>query len=85
MIPPVNSALDLYFNPKILPILTPITDNVKVIIPINETAGNTSIFKNAKETPTAKASMLVAIAKTDIVRKFSDVSAFSHASWAVVT
>ncbi len=83
MIPPVNSALDLYLNPKILPIITPITDNVKVMIPINKTAGNTSIFKNAKETPTANASMLVAIAKTDIVRKFSESSTFSHDSFEV--
>jgi len=38
MSPPANSALDLYTAPNTFPIFTPIIDNVKVTIPIKETA-----------------------------------------------
>ena len=38
IIPPTNSALDLYFIPNTLPILTPIIDKTNVIIPIKDTA-----------------------------------------------
>lgn len=51
IIPPANSALDLYFAPKMLPIFTPTIDKTKVIIPIKETAGTISTFKKAKVTP----------------------------------
>ena len=67
--PPVNSAFDLYRLPKTLPILIPSADRIKVVMPITATDIHRSTCKNAKDTPTAKASMLVAIASISITLK----------------
>ena len=61
--PPANSAFDLYFVPNTFPILTPMADKINVTIAINDTAGIISTCKNANVTPTARASILVAIAR----------------------
>ena len=39
MIPPTNSAFDLYLQPTVLPTFTPIADNMNVITPMKQTAG----------------------------------------------
>ena len=69
MTPPVISAALLYREPNIFPILTPAKENKKVVIPMTVTDFHKSTDKKAKETPTAKASMLVAIAIISIVLK----------------
>lgn len=69
MIPPVSSAFDLYFAPNTFPTLTPAMDKQKVVMPIMEAAMVIFTFRNAKVIPTARASMLVATAKSSIVRK----------------
>ena len=45
--PPANSAFFSYLHPNTFPILTPITDIIKVIIPIKLIAKPTLTFKNA--------------------------------------
>ena len=65
--PPASSALDLYRAPKTLPSLTPSADRAKVMVPMKTTAGTMSTFRKAKETPTASASMLVAMASGNMV------------------
>ena len=47
IIPPHNSALDLYFIPKRLPIFTPAAEQTKVITPIKDTADTISTFRKA--------------------------------------
>jgi hypothetical protein len=69
MTPPVISAALLYREPNIFPILTPAKENKKVVIPMTVTDFHKSTDKKAKDTPTAKASMLVAIAIISIVLK----------------
>ena len=63
IIPPHNPAFDLYLSPNILPIFTPAAEQTNVIQPMNDTAGIMFTLRNASETPTASASMLVATAK----------------------
>ena len=67
IIPPASFARLLYFVPTVLPSFTPNADKRKVITPIEIAAGiigNPGI--RAKETPEAKASMLVAVDKSSI-------------------
>ena len=61
MTPPAISALDCKPEPKTLPILTPAAERTKVVQPISRIAGRICTSKKAKVTPTASASMLVAI------------------------
>ena len=58
-------------DPIFLPINTPIKQTKNVITPIDTQIGIISMFKKAKVTPTANASMLVAIDK--IINSFSIV------------
>ena len=61
--PPIYSA---YFSnrfPSVLPNNTQMKESTKVVIPIVVVAMNKFTFKKAKLTPTANASILVAIAK----------------------
>lgn len=62
-IPPKISALFFNSSPHFLPIITPIKHITKVIIPIILMVLIIETFKNAKLTPTANASILVAIAR----------------------
>ena len=65
IIPPANSALLLNAQPKRFPNFTPIKEKIKVITPIVHTEMRIFVFGNrANVIPTAKASILVAIAKT---------------------
>lgn len=59
--PPISSEICLLFMPNLFPILKAIDERIKVVIPIIVLEENIFTFKNAKETPTAIASMLVAI------------------------
>lgn len=77
MNPPRRSALDLYRVPKTLPILIPAAEKRKVMQPIQEIAGRIFTERKAKVTPTARASMLVAIAKSSIVVAAMEQSASS--------
>ena len=63
--PPTNSAFFLYWFPNMFPILNPTMENRNVVIPIIVIELMMSVFRNAKETPAARASMLVATAKTN--------------------
>ncbi len=67
IIPPARTALVLYFSPKRFPKNTPIEDNINVTSAIVVTEYIMFTFKNAKDMPTARASMLVAIDKSSIV------------------
>ena len=70
IMPPASSALDLNLEPKTLPIFTPIAESVNVITPMNAIANQ--IFTSGIKpnvTPTASASMLVAIAMGIIALK----------------
>lgn len=84
MIPPASSAFDLYLVPNMFPIFTPAAAMINVITPINETAGIICTFKKAKVMPTARASILVATARGNIVlqskRSFEDSSSPEKAS-----
>ena len=60
----------MYFEPKILPILTPAAENANVTTPINETAGIIETLKKANVTPTASASIYVATAIRNIFPGF---------------
>ena len=62
MMPPVTSARFLYRTPKKLPTATPAREMQNVVQPISVIAGTMETSRNAKVTPTAKASMLVATA-----------------------
>lgn len=64
--PPHRVAFEWYLAPNKLPIFVPIAEKAKVTAPIKVTAGRIETLINAKLTPTANASMLVAIAKTSI-------------------
>ena len=69
MIPPIIPADFSYFEPKTLPIFTPKTENRKVVKPMIITDDHNFTWIQAKETPTAKASILVAMAKRNMVLK----------------
>ena len=75
--PPASSAFDLYRKPNMLPILTPIVAIKKVVQPMRETAGRIFTLKNAKVMPTAKASILVAMARGSMVRGEKEALCFS--------
>ena len=47
MMPPVSSALDLYFRPKTFPILTPTIESVNVMTPMKDTAGTMRTCRKA--------------------------------------
>lgn len=61
--PPITCALSFKARPKNFPTWTPKKEIPKVVSPISRTTREIFIFKKAKETPTAKASIDVAIAK----------------------
>ena len=63
-------------DPIFLPINTPIKQTKNVITPIDTQIGIISMFKKAKVTPTANASMLVAIDKiiNSLLSKYVELS-----------
>ena len=68
IMPPAISALLLYLRPKMLPTLSPIAEMINVVTPMNETAATMlTSGRRAKVMPTARASMLVATARTIFV------------------
>ena len=78
MTPPTSSAFDLYFAPNTFPTFNPIAERMNVVAPMNSTAA--TIFtsgSNAKVIPTARASILVAMASRSIVLKLNEASSFS--------
>ena len=77
--PPTNCAFFSYFAPNILPIFTPISDSMNVIIPMQVTENTMLHFRNANVIPIANASMLVAIASIIIFLK-SMLSLFSFSA-----
>ena len=64
--PPTSSALDLKRSPTFLPKSTPAMENSIVVIPIIIMGIHTDISRKAKETPTARASILVATARVSM-------------------
>lgn len=74
MTPPMMLADFSNFAPKRLPIFTPTMENTKVVRPMTNTELHNSTWMQAKEMPTAKASMLVAMAKSNIVLKSRELS-----------
>ena len=66
-----------YLEPKTLPIFTPKTENRKVVNPMTITDDQSLTWMQANETPTAKASMLVAMASKNMVLKLKEPSCFS--------
>ena len=66
-----------YLDPKTLPILTPKTENKKVVMPMISTDDQILTWMQANETPTAKASMLVAMASKSMVLKPKEPSCSS--------
>ena len=76
--PPASSAFDLYFVPNIFPIFTPAAERVNVVTPIKDTAAIRCTFRNAKVIPTARASILVATARRNMVLMSSDSFSSSH-------
>ena len=75
--PPVSSALDLYFAPKRLPIHTPAAENKNVVRPITGTDGISGTCRKANVTPTAKASIESAMASGNMTFGENDASSFS--------
>ena len=63
MIPPNYSAYFSHKLPSFFPNNTQTKERIKVVIPMVVIATNRLTFKKAKLTPTANASMLVAMAK----------------------
>ena len=61
IIPPISSEICLLLIPNLFPILKAIDERRKVVNPIIKLDEKIFTFKNAKDTPTAMASMLVAI------------------------
>ena len=76
MIPPMISADFSNLEPNTLPIFTPKTEKAKVVRPMIRTDDHSFTWIQAKETPTAKASMLVAMARSSMVLKLSGVDCF---------
>ena len=72
IMPPSISALDLKDRPHRFPILTPIKDKIKVVMPMIAIAGKIFTCRKAKVIPTANASILVAI---DRISRFPRVKA----------
>ena len=64
--PPIISATVLYLLPKILPIFNPTSDSSKVTTPKINAATKIFTSANERDTPTARASMLIAIDKANI-------------------
>ena len=64
------------------PIFNPMIDKTKVVTPMTAIANHILTDSTAKETPTARASMLVATAIRNIVRteKSGSGTTFSHAA-----
>ena len=73
MMPPVIPADFSYLEPNTLPIFTPNTENRKVVTPMMSTDDQSWTCIQAKEMPTANASILVAMAKRNIVLKPSEL------------
>ena len=80
IIPPIIPADLSYLEPKTLPIFTPKMEKTKVVRPMMSTDDHNFTWMQANETPTAKASMLVAIAKRNMVLK-SNALLFSPSSF----
>ena len=65
IVPPIISAQFFNIGPIFFPINTPVKHTKNVIIAIDVTTSIIDMFKNAKLTPTARASILVATDKTN--------------------
>ena len=74
MIPPTIPADFSYLEPNAFPIFTPNTENKKVVSPIMSIDDQILTWMQAKEMPTAKASILVAMAKSNMVLKPNELS-----------
>jgi len=75
--------ISIFFSKKwpiLLPVKTPTNDNTKVTAPMTRMGVIIEIFRRAKLMPTAKASMLVAMERTNRVGKVSGLASFSLAS-----
>lgn len=72
--PPKSSAPERKRHPKIRPILTPENERTKVTAAIIKEACRISTFKKPKETPAARASMLVATERGNIIEDLKDGS-----------
>ena len=75
--PPIIPADFSYFDPNTLPIFTPKTEKTKVVRPMMSTDDHNFTWIQANETPTAKASMLVAMASKNMVLKPKEPSCSS--------
>ncbi len=73
MMPPANSAFDLNLQPKMPPILMPAAEKAKVVMPMRAADKKIFTFKKAKVIPTARASILVATAMTNMVLKAKEL------------
>ena len=82
MTPPVISAYFPSFPPILFPRNTAAALMKKVVTPIRQTAERISTFRNAKLIPTAKASILVAIASRKISFVGMDSIEVSHSDAA---
>ena len=70
MTPPASCAFFSNLLPKRFPIFTPAAERTKVVIPISRTAGQIETLPAiASEIPTARASIEVATAITNMIRK----------------
>ena len=69
MTPPTIAALERNFSPMALPKTTPTAEMVKVVQPIMTAGRKISFWSMASDTPTARASMEVAMASFSIVKK----------------
>ena len=72
--PPALSAFVLYFNPNILPALTPEAEQMKVTQPMVSAAGRMDTSMKANVIPTAMASILVAIARISMEHSVMEAS-----------
>ena len=77
MIPPIIPADFSNLDPNTFPIFTPMMENKKVVTPIINTDDQILTWIQAKEIPTAKASILVAMAKSSMVLNPNELSAGS--------
>lgn len=80
MRPPAISILFSKRCPSLLPAKAPKKDNTKVIVPMMIIGVAMSILRIAKLRPTAKASMLVAIDRSNNTLGFNGLVSFSTAS-----
>ena len=74
MIPPTIPADFSNFEPNTFPIFTPRTEKAKVVTPMINTDDQIFTWIHANEIPTAKASMLVAMANNNMVLKPNEPS-----------